>query len=451
MSILAAMISRARLPGALAAALLAWAIRPAPVLAAAPVERGAVVFVGTDDNIHYCPENCEKPLCITCPSSAIEVRRENAGVRLAAFAPASEKPAIADYGWPTFSPDAREIAYSSATEDKNGRAYAVWVYDIAQRSATRIFESRTERVIYIYWLSDGNHLSFLLQEPRGLTLMLAQLAPRAPIRIVTTGMPLFFDWRGGPGMLAVHSTAPTAEGTDQVSLIGLTPTTQKVERVLSTGRAPFQAPCWSPDHKHLAYIANYHAESDLVVADADGRHPHALVSLPVGENSIEWAPDSGHIAYTTTVVPHQLAYNGIKLVDIADGSSRTLTTDTLAAYFIAPDARHIAYIAVPPDKPYYIWKVIDLKSGKIADLGDFIATDEESLAYRFFDQFALSTTIWSPDSKAFVFAGVRMLKAPPQPYGAAPPPSVWVMPIDGSPVRGVSMGTLAFFSPAPRR
>ena len=33
---------------------------------------GAVVFVGTDDNIHYCPENCEKPLCITCPSSALE-------------------------------------------------------------------------------------------------------------------------------------------------------------------------------------------------------------------------------------------------------------------------------------------------------------------------------------------------------------------------------------------
>ncbi len=178
--------------------------------------------------------------------------------------------------------------------------------------------------------------------------------------------------------------------------------------MLSTGRTPFKTPAWSPDGKHLAYVENYHAESNIVVADADASHPRSVVSLPVGENSFVWAPDSEHLAYATAITPQDPTYSGIKLVDIATANSKWLTKDAVAAFFFAPDSRHVAFIGVPEEKPYYSWSVVDVKTGAQKALGNFLATPDESTAYRYFDQLAVSHTIWAPDSSAFVYAGVKL-------------------------------------------
>jgi len=429
----------------LAMAAFAVVICTAPVRAASIP--APIVFVGIDNNIYYCPVNCDRPRCITCPPEKMQVR-SSGGVRQALFSPADDQPEPVDYGWPTFSPDGKRIAYSSFAHHKTGESLGAWVFDVGKAEATEIFESHTERAVYFFWLPDRQHLSFLLTEPEGLSLMLAEVKENAPIRIVMTGMPLYFDWRDGPGRLAVHTAARDPERTEQVSLVNLTPTSQQVDKVLSRGRTPFKTPCWSPDGKRLAYIANYNAESNLVVADPDAQHPRSIVSLPVGENSFEWAPDSRHIAYATSILPQDSAFHGIKVVDVADATSRSVTKDDVVAYFFSPDSRYLAYIEVPPDKPLYTWKVIDLKTGRIKELESFLATPEESIAYRFFDQFALSHSVWSPDSKAFVFAGVRVLKVPDRPVPRVPAPSVWVVPVDGSQPREMANGTLAFFSPA---
>ena len=73
-----------------------------------------------------------------------------------------------------------------------------------------------------------------------------------------------------------------------------------------------------------------------------------------------------------------------------------------------------AYISVPSERPFYVWKVADLKTGKSRKLDNFLATQEESVSYHYFDQLALSHTIWSPDSSSFVYAGVRLLVEPDQ-------------------------------------
>ena len=424
---------------------------------------GAVVMVGTDSNIYYCNGNCDKPRCITCPIEGMHVRRDD-GVLPVQFRLAQEMmppmiprdeppqpqltpPQESSYSWPVISPDGKRIAYSSLTHNKKGASFGVWVYDIATSEATRIFTSASEATVYLVWVPDSKHIAFLVTEPNALSLMLAEARAGAPIRIVANGMPMFFAWHDA-STVAVH-TSTGSEHVEQVTLNSLASATQQSVKVLSHGRSPFKAPCWSPDGKMLAYVANYQAQSNLVVTDADGLHPRSIVSLPVGENAFVWSGDSKSIAYSTSIDSEHNEFSGIRVVDVAQAESHTLTQEQVDAFFYSPDSRYLAYVVAPSDQQYYTWKLRDLKSGATRTLGNFLTTNDEALTYHYFDQVAVSHSIWAPDSKSFVFAGVPVVSMPQGSLPMAPPPSVWVVPVDGKAPREIQTGTLAFFSNSP--
>ena len=164
---------------------------PAAVAAAVPAR---LAFVGIDDNIYECTGDCARPRCVTCPVHGTEAR--GAGMRSVAFQQPQDDGAD-KFAWPTYSPDGRKLACLSSGGKQGRPSYGVYVYDLDKMISTRIFESSTERGIYLFWLPDGERLSFLVTEPDDrLTLMLAQAREDAPIRIIASGAPLYFDSAG---------------------------------------------------------------------------------------------------------------------------------------------------------------------------------------------------------------------------------------------------------------
>jgi len=124
----------------------------------------------------------------------------------------------------------------------------------------------------------------------------------------------------------------------------------------------------------------------------------------VGENSFVWAPDSAHLAYSTAITPEDPTYHGIKLVDVATANSKWLTKDDVAAFFSRPTRATSHSSPSPPRSRTTRGPWWTLRPAPEKALGNFLATPDESTAYRYFDQLAVSHTIWSPDSTAFIYA-----------------------------------------------
>jgi Tol biopolymer transport system component len=430
--------------GALAASL--WAVAVGGAYAAQNQLAGRIAYLGIDENIYVCRGECAKPECITCPSNGIEVHNHGGALIQAAIRVANGP---TSYNWPTFSPDGQRLAYVAINRAPESVLSGIDVYEFARHESVRIYESDRGAPIYLFWLPDNQTISFLVSQRRSLHLMVAKAQQKAQARSLTSGTPLYYDWNQPLNKLVVHTSS--ANRSEQVFLMSVAGGIGKVETVLTRGRTPFSSPAWSPDRAHLAYIAMVGEEAKLFLADADGKHAHAVVKLLPGDSSFEWAPDSRHIAFTSGEFADHFIFHGLRWLDIADLSVRELTKDPINAYFIAPDSHSIAYVSVPARRPFYTWEVLDLASGKTRHLGNFITTREEAIAYRYFEQLSLSHNIWAPDSSAIVFAGVLIRGEPRNTTGPAPAPLVWIMPIDQSKPRQVGEGTLAFWSPAPAR
>lgn len=281
--------------------------------------------------------------------------------------------------------------------------------------------------------------------------MLAEVREGAPVRIVATGAPLYYDWSRKNDELLLHTKVSPSARTERVSLMALTPTSQD-ERVLAHGYSPFKTPCWSPDGAHLAFVTSEDDVAHLYLAQPDGRNPKAITRLMVGESSFIWSPNSRRIAFSTAQLPPHTVMDGISLLNIDDGIVKRIVNEDVAAFYFSPDSKQIAYVGVPSAKPFYTWNVVDVRSGKKRKLGSFLTTNEQTLAWRYFEQLSLSHNIWALDSSAITFAGVPLTreaatKMPEEPM-PTPPPGVMIIPVDGSMPRQVAEGVVAFWSPA---
>ena len=349
------------------------------------------------------------------------------------------------YTWPTWSPDGRNLAVSRvATGGPSGIVVGIYSISIATGAATKLYENPPDAAPliaanvphYMYWSPDGTRLAFIAQSSGGLALFVSPLVDPDRLTTVISGAPLYLAWGTDSRVLLVHAgEALLLSDLDTPSRPNLLPPQS----------SSFRVPAWSPDGSRMAYIDQTpKGNNALFLADADGENGQPLTGVGP-DGAFLWSPDQARIAFTDTSDASP-PYRGLKVVDTVKEEVRSLTDESVLAFFWSPDGTQIAYVAHDPTTRMLSWKVVSPAQGGPRKLVDFVPSQDLSTLLVFFDQYAYSHTLWAPDSRHLVFAG-EIAPRGPGGNGAAGGSRVYIIDVDnpGSPT-AIATGSLAFWS-----
>ncbi len=320
--------------------------------------------------------------------------------------------------FPAWSPDGSLLAiavgsnvYIAADKDAEGQS----------NELDSIYESSDLSPFYAYWSPDSSQLSFLTNHPEGLALHLADVGPGSDEEnIVATGQPFYWDWTQDGEQLFIHT--------------GLLGANARLALIDSQGEGPeiarpgfFQVPGISSSGQLRAFAElDESRTSHLIIQDLNG---NKLMSEPhLGQISLLWSPVDELLAISSPVPNSAANFGPLRVVDPVNNEIHRLTSDNVVAFFWSPDGRSIAYFTfsdqdfgavralAQPLKSNHrariqsqaeqltmdLW-IVDVDSQDKRLLLKFspsVAFAHQFLPY--FDQYALSHRIWSPDSDALI-------------------------------------------------
>jgi len=176
-----------------------------------------------------------------------------------------------------------------------------------------------------------------------------------------------------------------------------------------------------------------------VAQESDGYDALHLFAITNGEKkrvcttegltAFLWSPDSRHLAFGCAIRHGPFLFSGLNLLDVHSQSVRQLLTEEVAAFFWSPRGDRLLYLDSAGKKGYLRWHSLDLASGEKTHLATFLPSREQAFILSFFDQYASSHPLISPDGAHLAFAGQLIGE---DALGAADAPQVYVLPLDGS-------------------
>jgi Tol biopolymer transport system component len=338
---------------------------------------------------------------------------------------------------PTWAPDGGSVAW--AEFDASGAA-AVAVGRSDGSAVTRY--DAPFGPFYFYWSPDASRLAFLGGNPIGLGLL--DLSDGS-IEVVDGGQPYYFDWSPDGTELVTHVGG---EGLS-VGVPG------QAARPIEPSTGAFLAPEWIPGQTAIVYVRAAAGTGDdgvtasaggglaaqtgvavqqLMRLDLDGGTPAVLVEFS-GRISFDVSPDGSAIAFSVTRGAEPLNFGPLTVLDLESGEQRSISPGPVLAYEWSPDSTTLALLAPSEDQLAVRWGVGG-GGDEVEWFSPFIPTSTYSRAYLpFFDQYARSSTMWSPDGSTIVFTAVG-------PEGD----EVWLQPVTGGDPDVLGPGSVASFA-----
>ncbi|MSP78727.1 MAG: hypothetical protein EXR67_04140 [Dehalococcoidia bacterium] len=342
--------------------------------------------------------------------------------------------------WPVWSPDANRIAYSRATATiDGGNQLALRMVTLPTGEITSLYvnpagvpEIGPRIPHYAQWSADGTFISFLVGTERGLALHVASPSKGIAATAAVIGAPLYFAWAPDRSALLLHI------GRQQYlfDVEGRVP-----PAALGVSSAAHRVTCWSPDGGAMAYIAEQDGEpTALYVANRQGKEPRRLIdvrSLAV----VTWSPAGGVLALGDGQDNAAPFFPGMKLVRL-DGTHVEITQERVLAFFWSPDGRKLAYVTLGTTDTTLSLIVLNLSQQRETLRLEMAPAWGFLTMLPYFDQYAGSHRIWSPDSSALVVPGTFRGSI----QGSTP--SVFVIDVSGKePPKPIAEGSMAFWSP----
>jgi TolB protein len=373
------------------------------------------------------------------------------------------------FGFPAWSPDGSRIATVGYGPDDT----SIYVFSVRRAGTTGnagpvvIYRSPDRPPFYLYWTPGGRTIAFLATEPSGLSLRIAPADGTAPLdgsgpgAIIRRGAPLYFDWEAADRLL-LHVGSGSGSFVGEVGLDGAS----VAPAVPGTG--DFRSASASRDGRYLAYVRSGTGSAGrIVVASRAGGGQH---EVPVfGPAAFAFDPTGDTLASIAADKPESAVLGfplgPLRLTDARSGATRTLLDGSVIGFFWAPDGRTIAALrlvpaggqtadthpilaaaamapplaaATPAPGPELHVVFVGASTGAVrSDRVVRLASQFVDALLPYFDQYALSHRLWSPDSASILLPLVDS-------NGRT---QLVVVPADGAAGRPIADGVSGFWSP----
>jgi TolB protein len=363
---------------------------------------GQIAYIGTDFNVYRLDP------------------RDNRHTQLTEDAGAERR-----YQWPTWATDGR-LAYFSTFIDDSSIFMGVYVSADADDLGEEVYRGEQEAFNYAYWSPQNcstsetcRDLAILVSsQTKGMFVELVRDGD-APTNLTAGigGPPFYYSWSPDGTRMLWQRDNQRLDVYDAAS--------DSVVDTLPQTPGIIFAPAWSPVDDRLLFGALNTEEqaTDLIVVGHD-----EVVTLAEGLTglvSYGWSPDGNYVAYRTV---QEAGYGTLFVVNALTGEvvSRS-PVEGVIAFFWSPDSQQVAYVtlATAPgafsageprtpglaapiaQEPIGIaWSVLKVNDDSAYRYGAFIPTEEMIYILRYFDQFAQSHRVWSPDSTHLLYSEV---------------------------------------------
>ena len=367
------------------------------------------------------------------------------------------------FTWPTWSLDGRRLAFSGVVDGGElGPQAVLFGYNTVGRHVRQL-HVRDPGIVslvaegaphYAYWSPDGTRLAFIGSTAEDLKLFVDDLRDGDAPTPTLGGGPMWMDWSPDSRFLVVH------RGADHFLVDSESYVSERLP-VPSDGRG-YAVPTWGPSSNQITFVSGdrlwgyglYTAGVDIEGGSVSLDDLTLLDQVPQN-TAFLWSPTGRLLALTHSrpkVLFHRRGILSIhSVVSIYSATNmRTITEihDNVVAFFWAPDGNMLAYVTLTDLPGVLRWNILDLADFRSRPLVDFIPSNDQLTVFQYFDQYAHSHRLWSPDSSSLVFAGRLAGVAFSASTGQAHVDNIIVLHIEPFPAfQVIADGTLAFWSP----